>query len=513
MSIYVNLRSSECKDIYAKNHGGNFQIELNEPLRLYGAWEVALAEMTYHSQAFPNLPAAHSAVEVTLKEQLQVYDTKDKDLSIKLWVVQNDVWVLPDNAEIPEESRVPHVYSLPKKNFDWEEFKEAVSAITSKVSTKGTPITHPRLKFIDDNVLECVFNSAARTSLIFSPDLAEFLTVQDAYQPPDRPYYYKMNIAYTKPILPKDRVVIWPDNMEEELWVQLGDLKIDVPKTTNSIKKLELYFKNLTTGTKYEHLFNFRLIPTEKAEHYDFRLSIEFLQEFPETVYVHFSPALRQVLHFGYLALEYPQYHSNFREWASKILKVAAPYSPLVVHSDKLPFNFYPTPKSMIDAINELILKSSAILNSKPIKDTSLFSLDDKGVCIFTEHDKIGVVLSPYLNKLLHMRNTNTSPTGSALFVMPSATREFLYVHTDMLDSRSYNNESNVLRVINNDGAVNDKVMVSFQHLHYYPISVRYLSNIQIRITDNYSDEDLPFALEVTCLLHFRRCNNHHHFS
>ena len=57
MSYYVNLRSSECKDVYPKNHGGNYTIELDEPLRLDGGpWEVALAEMTYHAEPFPNLP-------------------------------------------------------------------------------------------------------------------------------------------------------------------------------------------------------------------------------------------------------------------------------------------------------------------------------------------------------------------------------------------------------------------------------------------------------------------------
>src|SRR3977135_1861411 len=86
MSVYVNLRSTECKDIYSKNHGGNFKIELNEPLRLQGPWEVALAEMTYHAQAFPNLPPEHSTAQVTLQEQLQVYDTRDKVFRITTWV-------------------------------------------------------------------------------------------------------------------------------------------------------------------------------------------------------------------------------------------------------------------------------------------------------------------------------------------------------------------------------------------------------------------------------------------
>src|SRR3981189_777457 len=87
--------------------------------------------------------------------------------------------------------------------------------------------------------------------------------------------------------------------------------------------------------------------------------------------------------------------------------------------------------------------------------------------------------------------------TGTAFFIMPTAIREFLYVHTDMLDSHSYNSETNVLRVINNDSAVNEKVMVSFPNLYYYPISARYLSNIQIRITDNHSAKTCRLPLKL----------------
>ena len=124
-------------------------------------------------------------------------------------------------------------------------------------------------------------------------------------------------------------------------------------------------------------------------------------------------------------------------------------------------------------------------------------------------NEKFGVTLSPYLLKKLHLKNTDTNQIGTSLCMMPAALREFLYIYSDMLDSHSYNNQSNVLRVINNDTTGSEKVMVPFVNLYYYPISARYLSNIQIRITDNFSDEDLPFTREVTCLLHFRRCNNH----
>ena len=86
MSIYVNLRSTECKDIYAYNHGGHFTTELSEPLRLHDGWEVALAELTYHAQPFPNLPREHSTIQVSLKEQLQVYNTRHLDFNITTWV-------------------------------------------------------------------------------------------------------------------------------------------------------------------------------------------------------------------------------------------------------------------------------------------------------------------------------------------------------------------------------------------------------------------------------------------
>ena len=93
---------------------------------------------------------------------------------------------------------------------------------------------------------------------------------------------------------------------------------------------------------------------------------------------------------------------------------------------------------------------------------------------------------------------------------MPSATREFFYLYTNIISSHTYSGAINMLRVINNNTALpNEKIMISFPHFYYHPISQLYIPNIQIRITDNHTDLVLPFQKEVTCLLHFRRCNNH----
>lgn len=508
MSIYVNLRSSECKDIYSKNHGGNFSIELNEPLRLQGGWEVALAEMTYHAQAFPNLPAQYATVTVSSKRQLEVYDTKDKDFSIKTWVTHNGGWVLPDSDVIAKDIQFPHTTTLPKQNYTWEDFKQAMANITK---TKEGIITNLRFTFTDIS-LKCEMESDVRTCIEYSNDLVNFLSLKyaDVYaQPGIREFEW--NTPYTKPKLAKETPVLWDEDTCEELWLKIDDVKIDIPQI-NTKEKFIKAIANLTKGTMYEKLISFEVeIWREESDQNGLGLiSYGLLCKMTEDgkdLSLQWSPALQRLLRvkehmlitYGFSGGKFERFHVG--DVAKKN------YTPsLLTVSKNLGYNYYPTAKTMIDALNEAVVELSGIINSKPIEP--VFGINIKGICTYTEHPKYRITLSSYLLKLLHLPDTSKSQPGTAFFVMPTSTREFLYIHSDMLDSHSYNNETNVLRVINNDRAVNEKVMVSFQNLYYYPISARYLSNIQIRITDNHSDEDLPFDLEVTCLLHFRRCSN-----
>ena len=215
MSIYLNLRSSECKDVYPKNHGGNFQIELNEPLRLHGQWEVALAEMTYHAQSFPNIPKEHSAVEVSLKEQLQVYDTRTSVFSIKTWVWLNGAWLASDDPVIPKETQFPFIVTLPTKNYDWEDFKAAMAAITMKQDA-AKRVTNIKFSFEDDTLI-VVFDATARTCIRFSDDLINFpsLPFQDLYQG-TIPLYETHRVKYKKPRLSKEKYLVWPKDFDEE---------------------------------------------------------------------------------------------------------------------------------------------------------------------------------------------------------------------------------------------------------------------------------------------------------
>lgn len=509
MSIYLNLRSSECKDIYSKNHGGNFKNELNEPLRLHGTWEVALAEMTYHAQAFPNLPKEYSTVTVSLKESLQVYNTINKDFHVKTQVKWNGKWVSSDFHEIDMETSFPHVRSLPQKNYDWQDFKDAMTGITKEyVEGRPKPITNLTFTFKEDK-LSCTIDSTHRTYFSFSPDLVKFLTLTttEVYQDP---YQNKFTdeISFKMPILPKDKFLIWPLEIEEDLWVQFGDLKIDIPRKSNTMVKFERFIGNMSNNTQYESIISFNLRHREIIGAYQYNFTYKFMKT-SDIKLISWSPAIIRMLGFSNIALNYETKQGEITGFIEGNISKIAPYVATLPYTKALGYNFYPTAKTIIDALNKVISDSCGILMSKCL-DKHLFSVGEDGVCTFEAHAKIGVKISSYLLKLLHLPNTDATHKGTAYCVMPAASREFLYVHSDMLDSNNYNNGNTVLRVINNDRAVNEKVMVSFPNLYYYPISGRYLSNIQIRITDNHSDEDLPFALEVTTLLHFRQCNNPH---
>ena len=67
------------------------------------------------------------------------------------------------------------------------------------------------------------------------------------------------------------------------------------------------------------------------------------------------------------------------------IIKLPPAPIPLEVYTINLCYNFYADAKSIVTTLNELIGGASRILNSKQI-DVDMFSLDNNGVCTFTEH-------------------------------------------------------------------------------------------------------------------------------
>src|SRR3981189_118635 len=105
MSFYINLSSMDSADIHPQNYGDDFQVELAVPLFFdeQDPWEVALAEMTYDAQGFPNVPPEYSQIKLEVLNREIVYDAMEMDLSIKAYLqVRRKVWHESDSKKIRE---------------------------------------------------------------------------------------------------------------------------------------------------------------------------------------------------------------------------------------------------------------------------------------------------------------------------------------------------------------------------------------------------------------------------
>ena len=72
MSFYLTLSSDGTKEMFRNNHGGDFRVQLDHILDMRSqAWEVALVEMIYTGQAFPNIPTQDSVVVLNATDKSQ----------------------------------------------------------------------------------------------------------------------------------------------------------------------------------------------------------------------------------------------------------------------------------------------------------------------------------------------------------------------------------------------------------------------------------------------------------
>src|SRR3977135_504039 len=94
------------------------------------------------------------------------------------------------------------------------------------------------------------------------------------------------------------------------------------------------------------------------------------------------------------------------------------------------------------------------------------------GKCVFKSYQFFNITLHPFILKMLNLENTTKEHTGTSIVLMLSATREFFYLYTNIIFSHTYSGAIIMLRVINNNTALpNEKIMISFPHFYYHPIT------------------------------------------
>src|SRR5438552_1762641 len=178
--------------------------------------------------------------------------------------------------------------------------------------------------------------------------------------------------------------------------------------------------------------------------------------------------------------------------------------------SFNLQYNYYPTEKELIDNLNSLTVEHIHKFIDRQTTDfkvENFFTMDaETKICSFKATPHYSVTLSTYLLNLLQLYNTYESNTAKSSIRLMSGTRTFLNVYCDLIIPHQVNSEEEtLLRVINNTARQDEKVMVTLDYLHYYPISRRFINNIRLYITDSLGIP-LVFTHLVSYLLHFRQC-------
>ena len=271
-------------------------------------------------------------------------------------------------------------------------------------------------------------------------------------------------------------------------------------------ERVVYYFDYVETDDYYEWILK---VETLEAMRFTFKFSYEFLYLLGASTddnYTHISTQRGKT--------------PPFVIRKGKIPKVKKPNA---IYFTNFPHNYYPNADAFCKSLTAVIMELGGIyVDAKP-QSKALFTVEElaadiigsksTNICIFTPHPSFNITLHPFIMKMLHLANTSTENKSTQMVTMPTATREFFYIYTNIIPSHTFTGAVNKLRVINNNTVLpNEKIMINFSHYYYHPVSQLSISNIQIHITDNISDFILPFQKEVTCLLHFRRCssNNTH---
>ena len=535
MSFYLNLNSSDSHDVHPHNYGGDFQVELADPLFFneQDPWEVALVEMSYDAQGFPNIQQEYTEIQVEALNRDNVYDALNKDYSIRAtFRVRPKYYVDSDSDAIKKHLRVPK-FTLPKKYYTWEGFKAAWSDL-GEVGDKayfsyGVSFT--------DTELVCTCNTKWNSGKFeFSPDLIEFLSLEKSFietpnHAADHHRNSKVGIAYKKPELDHSPIIFPLDIMKDHNWIEIGSRSVglwifEMPNTNYTLKQMAKNFTSLMSDGKIEKKVKFYFQYKDNGDDYYWEIRAETFQ------------AIRLTLHFSRSFLnQLGSAISNDVTGKWNLYETLRAESPVTIRSgnlkkikkpekllyySRIPFNFYPSSVAFCEALTSTIMELASIWTDARFssKEQALFSMEKvggdnvvgnaiTGICHFKPHPFFNVTLHPNMLKLLHLQNTIKEEKGTSIVLLPSATRDFFYVYTSIISSHTFSGATNIFRVINNVLAQpNEKVLISFSHFYYHPIVHQHIPNIQIRITDNHTDIELPFQKNVSCLLHFRRCSN-----
>ena len=504
MSFYLTLSSDTSRDTFPNNHGGDFKIQLDHVLDMRSEpWEVALVEMQYTGQAFPNLSTDNS--QVTLQASGKPEFQNDYIIT---WDQASDLELIANQYPTSHWMAPPHKtarINFPRKHYSWTSFVEYLTTEYKK-EFEEILITDTNLQFRRVNP-----NLSTGFEIKISDNLRKLFGIADGRIFPSQNFSHSLiiiDVPIVKPsMIPDTSQLIHTPYADGDVFTIDGDgmfsLKFEtdqywtldmLTRAFNAITKelnADVDLKSISIDTK-QMVITTKNNSKEKHSQIVFSQSIADVLNLPQT-------------HYDLITgkTNCPIIPQSPKERAVKFRTFTA--------STKLRYDYYPTVQSLIEDLNSVLEGAQADI-IKGRKGSSIihtfFSVGDDNIVKFKGRDGYSVLLDSDVQKMMSLPTTwlSSSVNGSLSTVLKSYKRGHFYIHCDCMDYHYINNTvSDLLRSIANSAEVDEKVILSFQDPRYYAVAKRYMSNINMFVTDGLFDRILKFNRDVVYTLHFKK--------
>ena len=533
MSFYLMLSSDGSKSTYPTNQGGDFKIMLDNVLDMKSQpWEVALVEMSYIGQTFPNMSTECSSINI------QTWGKPEFENDYIITYEQTyDLWI-----QFTLKTKIGHLdgfiktlkVEFPRQHFSWTSFKEILKEYYGSnrfgenwptfVTIKDSLFTFSIQRDDVNTLFQCDFSpSFAKLFNIKSMD-----DVQIRHEDDDIRMIH-LDVPITKPKVIKDTstLIHTPYCIYKDVHFKVGSKRYltfgaNEYWTINMLKRAldgisanEVHEEN-DDDLKLINIVGERELTVEIANN-----TTNLIEG--RLVKIHFSDGFMAALGIRNKNTEIKSIH----RYRTQIEPIACRERedmtwPTVNYTTKeMSKKYFPNVSSLVTEINRVIIEELLEISRKRGSHemyVDFFTLDE-GTNIVTYQKKANfrLQLSMELVSLLNLDNSSDkgwlSETcqGSKGVVLKPHNRTHFYVHCDCIDYHFINNNvSHLIKIVNNNAQINEKVVQSFSFPSYYAVTRRIMSNINMYITENLFDNILEFDRDVLYTLHFRRCLHHH---
>ena len=518
MSFFVTLSSNSNRDVYPHNHGGNFTIELNNTLDFGGGggmmWEVALVEFWYVGQRFANITQENGVVSV--RASVKRHFTNDYIITAD----QVDALFIKVEGELKPQGVFGH-RSGEIKSYGWIRFEE--QHYNQHAFEKQ--ITLSTMRWINQNfkmptemvVLEYKNNVLTikltvvqhkRLTFTFSPALVQLLSLWRSVET-FGPYLLQSSNDENR-VLPTQKPEILSDT--SILLLTPNDSPLYLRTNKDLVFEISGGFWTWNTLTQYIH---FKVAKyNQKGVKFTVDITKDSITYVLHNVkHLKWSPSLAALFCGEVIITSNRQQELLFKETTKPVADA------FLTESLPLPLLYYETTKELVSDLNLVIRQNcSEILEvlrthrfHQPIPS---FVEDEGGFVNFKTTSELQVKLSPFLISTLGLQSNNNNEGGWLMETQRATSKAalrltpypYLYIFVDsvlgyMVDS----NQSNLIKIIDNDAQFNEHKHISISSPQYFPVMRNYINCINVVIKSGYEEEeDLLFNSETSVTLHFK---------